>query len=73
MKYIGLLIILIFFVSTLIAFIKDVKYGRQKSDSIDNDELDKRKKYFVRGIVGIIIESILLCYFGVLLIYFDYH
>ncbi len=68
MKYIGLLIILIFFVSTLIAFIKDVKYGRQNTGATD-----KRKKSLLRGIIGIVIEILILCYFSILLVYYGFN
>lgn len=73
MQYIGLLIILGFFFSTAYAFIKDIKFGKHILDSDKSDEVQKKKTAFIRGVVDIIIETLILLYFGMLLIYYAFH
>lgn len=73
MQYIGVIIILGFFVLTACAFIKDIRYGMQIADTDSLDEVAKKKTAFKRGVAGIIIETIILLYFGVLLIYYAFH
>ena len=73
MQYIGLIIILGFFVQTSFAFIKDLKDGRQNPDSDNSDEVKKKRKVFIRGLVGLIIEVVILLYFVILLIYYGFH
>lgn len=73
MQYIGLLIILGFFFSTAYAFIKDIKFGNHILDSDKSDEVKKKKTAFIRGVAGIIIETLILLYFGILLIYYAFH
>lgn len=73
MKYIGLLILLVFIIQVTVAFIKDITYGTRVKDSENPEEIEKKKVALKRGICGIVIESIILLYFGILLLYFSFH
>lgn len=73
MQYIGVIIIIGFFALTACAFVKDIRYGIQVSDTDNPDEVIKKKIAFRRGVAGIIIETIILLYFGILLIYYAFH
>ena len=73
MQYIGLIIIFVFFVQISFAFIKDIKEGLQKLNSNNSDEIERKRKVFIRGLVGIIIEVMILAYFVILLIYYGSH
>lgn len=73
MKYLGLLILLGFFILNAVVFIRDIKFGKGVQDSDSCDEDDKRKASLRRGIIGIVIEIIILLYFGILLIYYALH
>lgn len=72
MQYIGVIIILGFFVLTTCAFIKDISYGKKVVDTDNPNEVVKKKTAFKRGVVGIIIETMILLYFGILLIYYAF-
>jgi hypothetical protein len=73
MQYIGVIIILGFFVLTACAFIKDIKYGMQSADTDNPDEIIKKKTAFKIGVAGLIIETLILLYFCILLIYYAFH
>ena len=73
MQYIGVIIILGFFVLTACVFIKDIKYGMQSADTDNPDEIIKKKTAFKRGVAGLIIETLILLYFCTLLIYYAFH
>ncbi len=71
MEYFGLLVLLFIFIQAVLASIKDIKFGKQKSNSDKPDEIEKKKLSLKRGIVFIILEVVVLLYFGILLIYFS--
>lgn len=73
MQYIGLLIVFGFFVITACTFIKDIRYGMKVANTDNPDEVLKKKTAFRKGVIGIIIETLILLYFGILLIYYGFH
>ena len=73
MKYIGLLIIVLFFVSLLFSFIRDILIGIGKIFDEKYDSIDKKRNALIRGVIGIVIEILLIIYFSVLLIYYAFH
>ena len=73
MKYFGLLVLLLFFIQAAVAFIRDIKFGKDVQDSDSCDGNEKRKASLRRGIIGIVIEIIILLYFGILSIYYALH
>lgn len=73
MKYLGLFIILFFFVFMGIEFIKEINVGRQKLYSECEENKQNGKKIFIRGIIGLSIEIIIILYFLILLLYYGFH
>lgn len=73
MKYLGLFIILSFFVFMGIEFIKEINTGRQNLYSEYKENKQNGKKTLIRGIIGLSIEIIIILYFLVLLLYYSLH
>lgn len=72
MKYVGLLILLSFFIQSTVASIKDIKFGKQVSESDKPEKIEKKKAALKRGIVGIILETLALLWIGIMLLYFSF-
>ena len=72
MKYVGLLILLTLFIQSTVASIKDIKFGKQVSESDKPEEIEKKKAALKRGIVGIILETLALLWIGIMLLYFSF-